>query len=82
MTTDNLLRLRWRFRHTQLMSTVVTVQADTEQECARLIARACQLLDLVPSLGPLHTSATGRWMARATVNDATPADSSSRGRPV
>lgn len=64
------------------MGVVVTVQADTEAECAVLIARACELLNLRPSLGPLHTAATGRWMARATVNDAAPADSRGGGRPV
>lgn len=81
MATDNLLRSRWRFSHTAFMGVVVTVQADTEQECVELIARACELLQLEPTLGPLHTAATGRWMARATVMDAARLDSCEAGRP-
>jgi len=51
---------------TARMPLVVTVQADSREECVRHLQRACSLLGLTPSLSPVRSLGTDRWMARAT----------------
>jgi hypothetical protein len=63
------------------MGVVVTVQADSEQECAAELAWQCEQRGAEVILRPIHSISTDRWMARATVNDAAPDDTSVRGRP-
>lgn len=64
------------------MGVVVTVQADSRAECAAELAWVCEQRGAEVVLRPIHTAATDRWMARATVNDAALADSRGEGRPV
>ncbi|MFF3324950.1 hypothetical protein [Streptomyces sp. NPDC002889] len=48
------------------MALVVTVQADSREECVRHLQRACALLGLEPVMRPVRSTGTDRWMARAT----------------
>lgn len=47
------------------MEPVISVQADTPEQCADLLRVLCDRLGLVPSLRPVRSVGTGRWMARA-----------------
>ena len=48
------------------MATVFSVQADSEVECRRQMERLCRDYGLVPTMRPMESLGTGRWMARAT----------------
>ncbi|MEV0917859.1 hypothetical protein AB0I93_26825 [Streptomyces sp. NPDC049967] len=49
------------------MPTVVTVQADSREECAALLARLCADYSLRPRLLPMRMAGTDRWIARAAL---------------
>lgn len=53
-------------RQTVLMATVITVQADTREECAATLDRLCVDYGWVPRLPPVRSGGTDRWIARAT----------------
>ncbi|WP_158709648.1 hypothetical protein [Streptomyces sp. NRRL S-15] len=48
------------------MATVITVQADSREECAATLDRLCGDYDLVMRLPPMRSPGTDRWIARAT----------------
>lgn len=54
-------------RQTVLMTAVVVVLADTEDEAEALRVLACAALGLEPLGRPLRPVGRERWMARATV---------------
>lgn len=47
------------------MEPVISVQADTPEQCADLLRVLCDQLGLEPSLRPVRSVGTDRWMARA-----------------
>ena len=48
------------------MPLIVTVQHDSREECAAELARFCADYGLTPTLAPVRSVGTDRWMARAT----------------
>lgn len=48
------------------MATVITVQADTFEECAATLARLCTAHGYALRLPPMRSPGTDRWIARAT----------------
>ena len=48
------------------MATVITVQADTREECAATLARLCAVHGYALRLPPMRSAGTDRWIARAT----------------
>lgn len=48
------------------MATVITVQADSREECATALAQLCAAHEWAPRLLPVRVAGTDRWMARAT----------------
>jgi hypothetical protein len=59
------------------MATVFSVQADSEVECRSELARLCEVFGLAPTMLPVESRGTGRWMARAT--PAAPGEVEGRG---
>ncbi|MEU0393827.1 hypothetical protein ABZ208_13790 [Streptomyces sp. NPDC006208] len=59
------------------MALVVTVQADSREECEAELARQCAAFGMRPILAPTCSAGTGRWMARAT--PTAPAEGEGRG---
>lgn len=51
---------------TAVMALVVTVQADSREECEAELAWQCEQRGLTPILSPMRSVGTDRWMARAT----------------
>jgi hypothetical protein len=47
------------------MEPVISVQADTPEQCTEWIRLLCDQLGLEPSLRPVRSVGTDRWMARA-----------------
>jgi hypothetical protein len=56
-----------------LMATVVSVQADSEEECARELEWQCSNRPAVPVLPPMLPTGSRRWIARVSVPDPQPA---------
>jgi hypothetical protein len=55
-----------RLRHTDRMpGLVVTVQQDTREACEADLDRVCEVLGMVPILGPMRFIGSDRWLARA-----------------
>lgn len=59
------------------MATVFSVQADSELECRSELDRLCAVFGLAPTMLPMESRGTGRWMARAT--PAAPVEDEGRG---
>ncbi|TVL89765.1 hypothetical protein CD790_25550 [Streptomyces sp. SAJ15] len=54
------------------MGVVFTVQADTEIQVERELARLCRLLGAMPLGRPAELPGRSRWMARARTPDQLP----------
>lgn len=48
------------------MALVISVQADSLEECACQLARLCTDYGLQPVMLPMRSTGTDRWLARAT----------------
>jgi hypothetical protein len=55
------------------MATVVSVQADTRQECAAEVDWQVEHRGAVPVLPPMLPTGSRRWIARVSVPDPQPA---------
>lgn len=53
-------------RQTVPMATVITVQADTREECAATLDHLCEAHGYALRLPPMRSAGTDRWIARAT----------------
>lgn len=72
----DLLQCCSPLRQTVAMATVFSVQADSEVECLSELTRLCEMFGLAPTMLPVESRGTGRWMARA--KQAAPAEGEGR----
>ena len=65
---DTLIHLHHSMpaRQTVPMATVITVQADSREECAATLDWLCAAHGYTPRLPPMRSAGTDRWIARAT----------------